>query len=214
MLKILIADDHSIVRRGLKQVILDSYPDAEVYEATSGNELLRMLKANPLDVIILDIVMPGMDGVETLIEVKRQYPRIPVLILSMHPEDRFAVRVLRSGASGYLNKDTAPDELTKAIQTVLGGSRFITPSIAELLADTLEQGDKKNLVENLSNREFQVFRLLAAGKTGGEIAEALSLSVNTVSTYRSRVMEKLELKTNAELTYFAISNGQIDKHHK
>jgi two-component system invasion response regulator UvrY len=216
MLRILIADDHALILHGLKRIISDNFADATVFEAATSAEALSALRENPIDVVILDIVMPGMDGVEVLKEIKKAYPKVSVLMLSMHPEERFAVRAFRSGASGYLTKDSAPDDLARAIKTVLGGNKFITPSIAELLANNLEgdTADKKALAQTLSDREFQVFRLLASGKTVGEAAEELSLSVNTVSTYRTRILEKLDLKTNAELTYFAISHELIDKDMK
>ncbi len=211
MLKIIIADDHAIVRRGLKHIVLEEHDDAHVCEAADSNAVLNLLRAEPFDVVVLDITMPGRDGLELLKELKRDAPQMPVLMLSMHPEERFAVRALKAGASGYLTKESAPDELCVAIRKVLRGGKYISPSLAELLADNVGQPNQDLQVsELLSDREFQVLRLIASGKTVSEVAAELTLSVNTISTYRTRILEKMNLKTNAELMRYAIERGVVD----
>ncbi len=210
MLKIIIADDHAIVRSGLRHIVLEEYGDAQVSEAGDSNEVLRLVRAETFDVVVLDITMPSRDGLEVLKELRRDFPKLPVLILSMHPEERFAVRALKSGASGYLTKNTAPDELCEALRKVLRGGKYVSPALAELLADSIGQVEEQTSAERLSDREYQVLRLIASGKTIGEIAEQLSLSVNTISTYRTRILEKMNIKTNAELTRYAIEHGLVD----
>ena len=190
--------------------MLEEYIDARVSEAGDSNEVLRLVREEPFDVVMLDITMPGRDGLEVLKELKRDFPKLPVLILSMHPEERFAVRALKAGASGYMTKESAPDELCEAIRKVLQGGKYISPSLAELLADSFGQAEEQPLVELLSDREYQVLRLIASGKTVGEIAEELSLSINTISTYRMRILEKMNMKTNAELTRYALEHGLVD----
>ncbi len=210
MLKIIIADDHAIVRYGLRHIVLEEYGDAVVSEAGDSNELLRLVRAKSFDIVVLDITMPGRDGLDVLKELRRDFPKMPVLILSMHPEERFAVRALKSGASGYLTKESAPDELCEAIRKILRGGKYISSSLAELLADSFGPLEEKPLAELLSDREYQVLRLIASGKTVSEIAEQLSLSINTISTYRARVLEKMKMKNNAELTRYAIERGLAD----
>lgn len=210
MLKIVLADDHAIIRYGLKQIILEEYPGAVIYEAQNSNEVLHLVKNHSLDLIVLDITMPSRDGIEVLKELKKLHPKLPVLILSMHSEERFAVRALKSGAHGYLTKTSAPDDLGQAIRKILKGGKFITPSLAELLADSFEQNQEESAANLLSDREYQVFLLIAAGNSVSECAEKISLSVNTISTYRARILEKLKLKTNADLTRYAIDHGLID----
>jgi len=206
MLRILIADDHTIVRRGLKQILLDEFPSANIEEVGDAEDLLKKVLKEEWDVIISDISMPGRSGLEIMQEIKQHYPRLPVLILSVHPEDQYAVRVLKAGASGFLNKDSAPDELVKAVHQVLLGKKYITPTIAERLAMMLDQDAGRLPHEHLSDREFEVLKLLAAGHPVSEIAEKLSLSATTVSTYRARILLKMNLKTNADLTYYAFTN--------
>jgi len=206
MLRILIADDHTIVRRGLKQILLEEFVAAVIEEVADAEALLKKVLKEEWDVIISDISMPGRSGLEVLQQIKQYYPKLPVLILSMHPEDQYAVRVLKAGASGYLNKDSAPDELVKAIRQLLLGKKYITASIAERLAGLLDQDSEKLPHEILSDREFEVLKLLAAGQPVSEIAEKLALSVTTVSTYRARVLTKMSLKTNADLILYAITN--------
>lgn len=211
MLKIIIADDHAIVRRGLKHIVLEEHSDANVCEAADSNGVLNLLRAEPFDVVVLDITMPGRDGLEVLKELKRDAPQVPVLMLSMHPEERFAVRALKAGASGYLTKESAPDELCVAIRKVLRGGKYISPSLAELLAESVGQADQDSAAsEILSDREYQVLRLIASGKTVSQVANELMLSVNTISTYRTRILEKMNMKTNAELTRYAIERGLVD----
>lgn len=210
MLKIVLADDHAIIRYGLKQVIREEYPDALIYEAENSSDVFKIVREHPLDLIVLDITMPSRDGIEVLKDLKKSNPKLPILILSMHSEERFAVRALKSGAAGYLTKTSAPDELGQAIKKILKGGKYITPSLAELLADSFEQGEIESAANVLSDREYQVFLLIASGKSVSECAEEISLSVNTISTYRARILEKLKLKTNADLTRYAINHGLID----
>jgi DNA-binding NarL/FixJ family response regulator len=206
MLRILIADDHTVVRRGLKQILIEEFKSATIDEVTDAEELLKKVMKEQWDVIVSDISMPGRSGLEVLQQIKEHYPKLPVLILSIHPEDQYAIRVLKAGASGYLNKDSAPDELVKAIHQLLLGKKYITPSIAERLAGLLDQDADKLPHENLSDREFEVLKMLAAGQAVSGIAEKLSLSVTTVSTYRARILTKMNLKTNADLTLYSIKN--------
>ena len=206
MLKILIADDHTVVRKGLRQILLEEFLSAEIEEAVDAEELMKKVMKKEWDIVVSDISMPGRSGLEVLQQIKQHYPRLPVLILSIHPEDQYAVRVLKAGASGYLNKDSAPDELVKAVRQVLLGKKYITPSIAERLASLLDQDPDKQPHESLSDREFEVLKLLAAGSPVSEIADKLSLSVTTVSTYRARILAKMNLRNNADLTLYAIKN--------
>lgn len=209
MLKILIADDHAIVRRGLKQVILEEYPSALVTEVADAEDLLKEVIAGEWNVVICDMNMPGRSGLDALNQIKQASPQLPVLIMSMYPEDQYALRVLKAGASGYLGKDTIHDDIIKAIQTLQLGKKFITPSIAEKLASSLGQDTSVQSHETLSDREFDVFKLLASGKSVSEIASQLSLSATTVSTYRSRIMEKMGIQSNAGLTRYALEKNLI-----
>lgn len=210
MIKVLIADDHPIVRQGLRQ-ILAGIADMEVAgEAVNGQEALNQVRVGGWDVLVLDMTMPGRGGFDILKELKHEQPDLPVLVLSIHAEEQFAVRVLKAGASGYLTKENAPEELVKAIRKVVSGGRYISPSLAESLAFGLDAASDRPRHETLSDREFQVMRLIATGKTLTEIAEELSLSAKTVSTYRTRLLEKLDMKTNAELIRYAIENGLIE----
>jgi DNA-binding NarL/FixJ family response regulator len=210
MIKILIADDHAIVREGLKQILSESPDLVVVAEASAGQEVLDKIMKNDLDLVILDIAMPGRGGLDILKEIKSQKPKLPVLILSMYPEDQYAVRVLKSGASGYLTKESAPVELVKAIRQISQGKKYISPSLAEKLAVDLEISPDRPSHETLSDREYQVMCMIASGKTLKEIADGLSLSIKTISTYRSRILEKMNMKTNAELTHYAIKNRLVD----
>ncbi len=207
MIRILITDDHTVVREGLKRILKDEFPDSIFGEATSGNEALEKTRAEAWDVIILDISMSGRNGLEVLKQMRTENIKSPVLILSMHPEDQYAVRVLKAGASGYLTKDSASDELVTAVKRIISGRKYITLSLAEKLANDLETDIDKPIHELISDREFQVLSLIASGKTVSEIAVELSLSVPTISTYRSRLLEKMNMKTNAELTHYAIQQG-------
>lgn len=209
MLRILIADDHSVVRRGLKQILLEEFPSAEIGEVLDAESLIKKVMTSDWDVIISDISMPGRGGLDALQHIKQAHPKLPVLILSVHPEDHYAIRVLKAGASGYLNKDMAPEELVTAVRRVMLGKKYISPTVAEKLATSLDHDSDRLPHETLSDREFEVLKLIAAGKSVSEIAEMLSLSVTTVSTYRARILEKLQFKTNADLTLYAISNKLI-----
>ena len=206
MIKLIIADDHSIVREGLKQIIADTPDMAVVDEAGDGNELLQKIKSSTFDVVILDITMPGPNVLDTLKQIKKQRPATQVLVLSMHPEEQYAVRVLKAGASGYLNKESAPAELVKAIRKVSRGRKYISPDFAENLADTLLSNHDQPVHAALSDREYQVLCLIASGETVKNIAENLFLSEKTISTYRSRIMQKMGMKNNAELIHYAIKN--------
>ena len=206
MIKIIIADDHTVVRKGLKQILLEEFPSALIEEVSDAEELLKKVMKAEWDVVISDLSMPGRSGLESLQQIKQHYPRLPVLILSVHSEEHYAIRVLKAGASGYLSKDTASDELVKAVNRVLLGKKYITASIAEKLASTLDHDSEKSSHEHLSDREFEVLKLIATGKSVSEIATMLSLSVTTVSTYRARILTKMNMKTNADLTLYAIEN--------
>jgi DNA-binding NarL/FixJ family response regulator len=206
MIRILIADDHTIVRRGLRQILLEGFPAAKIEEVGDAEDMIKKVIQSEWDVVISDLSMPGRSGLEALQQIKQLNPKLPVLILSIHPEEQYALRVLKAGASGYLSKDMAPDELVNAVQRVMLGKKYITASIAEKLASVLDQDSDKPVHEFLSDREFSVLKLLAAGKSVSEIAESLFLSVTTVSTYRARIMAKMNMKNNADLTLYAIEN--------
>ena len=210
MIKILIADDHAIVREGLKQILSETPDLVVVAEASSGQEVLEKISKNDLDLVVLDIAMPGRGGLDILKEIKTQKPRLPVLMLSMYPEEQYAIRVLKSGASGYLTKESAPSELVMAIRQISQGKKYISPSLAEKLAIDLELSPDKLPHEILSDREYQVMCMIASGKTLKEIADGLSLSIKTISTYRSRILEKMNMKTNAEVTHYAIKSNLVD----
>lgn len=209
MLRILIADDHIVVRRGLKQILLDEFPTAQIEEAGDAEELLKKLFKAEFDLVISDLSMPGRSGLDSLQQIKQSYPKLPVLILSVHSEEHYALRVLKSGGSGYLNKDSAPEELVKAVRQVLMGKKYITASVAEKLAASFDKNSDKMPHEVLSDREFEVFKLIASGKSITDIAGTLSLSITTISTYRARIMEKMNLHTNADLTLYAVENKII-----
>jgi two-component system invasion response regulator UvrY len=205
-MKFLIADDHAIVRKGLVQILHEEFPDAEVTEVANSNKVLEEVSRQTWDVILLDISMPGRNGIETLKQIRANGIKAPILMLSMHSEDQYAVRVLKAGASGFLNKESATSELLAAVRKVLSGRKYITPSVAEKLAETTIE---KNAHELLSDREMQVLQHIASGKTVSEIAEEIALSVNTISTYRTRILEKLDLNNNAELTRYALDNKLV-----
>jgi DNA-binding NarL/FixJ family response regulator len=207
MIRILIADDHAVVRRGLKQILLEEYPTALVGETDDAEDLIIKVMTEDWDVIICDVSMPGRSGLDALQQIKEISPKLPVLMMSMYPEEQYAIRVLKAGASGYLGKGTIHDDLIQAIETVRIGRKFITPIIAEQLANALDSDSSRPLHEELSNREFDVFRLLASGKSISEIASRLSLSTTTVSTYRARILNKMNMHTNTELTRYALENN-------
>lgn len=208
-MRVLIADDHAIVRKGLAQLIREEFPDSEILEASNSQEVLEKVKIGIWDAILIDISMPGRNGLETLKQIRDFGIKAPILVISMHPEEQYAVRVLKAGASGFLNKDSATEELITAFHKVISGKKYISASLAEKLAERFESSSEKPLNELLSDRELQVLQLIASGKTVGNIADEISLSVNTISTYRARILEKLNLANNAELMRYAIDNGLI-----
>ena len=210
MMKILIADDHAVVREGLKQILSESPEMVVTAEASTGPEVFEKIGKDDFDLIVLDIAMPGRGGLDILKEIKNKKPRLPVLILSMYPEEQYAVRVLKAGASGYMTKESAPHELINAIKQISKGKKYVSPSLAEKLALDLEITTGRPPHESLSDREYQVMCMIASGKTLKEIAEKLSLSIKTISTYRSRILEKMNMKSNAELTHHAIKNRLVD----
>lgn len=209
MIRILIADDHAVVRRGLAQILLEEFPNAIIEEVGDAEELFKKAIAGTWDVIISDLSMPGRSGLDVLPQLKEFFPKLPVLIMSIHPEDQYAIRALKAGASGYLSKGSAPHELVKAVRIVLTGKRYISAPTAERLASSVLRDQEKLPHESLSNREFDVLKLLAAGIPVSDIARQLSLSITTVSTYRARILQKMDLKTNAELTMYAMNNQLI-----
>lgn len=208
-MKALIVDDHRIVRRGLKEVLADSFPDIEVGEAANQAEALEQAWKHDWDIVLLDIGLPGRSGFDLLVDLKKAKPRLPIIVVSMYPEEHFAVRALKCGASSYLTKEAAADELPRAVHHVLNGAKYITPSLGEKLARDVETGEQKQH-EALSNREFQVMRMLAGGHTVKEIAAELCLSVKTISTYRTRILEKMHLTSNADLMRYAARYKLID----
>lgn len=208
-IKILIADDHAIVRRGLKEILEDTPDIVAAGEAGNGREVLEQLQAESWDVLVLDITMPGRSGLDILKDIKRIKPGLPVLILSMHAEEQFATRLIKAGAAGYLNKESAPDELVKAIRKVYGGGKYVSAAQAERMVDELTGDSNRQPHELLSDREYEILCLIASGRTPTQIAKQLSLSVKTVSTYRARILEKMRLTTNAELTHYAIKSDLV-----
>jgi len=210
MIRVLVADDHAVVRRGVVQILAESPHIVVAGEASCGSEVLRAVRENDYDLVLLDIAMPGGSGLEVLKQLRSLKPDVQVLILSMYPEKQYAMRALRAGAAGYLTKDSAPDELVDAIDRISRGDKYITRSLAQELASELGGNADKELHEALSDREYQVMRLLAAGKSVSEIAAQLSLSVKTVSTYRTRILEKLGLKTTAEIMHYALARGLVE----
>ena len=210
MIKILVADDHAVVREGLKRIIAETADLVVAGEACDGQEVLEKVQSGHWDVVLLDISMPGRGGLDVLRQLRTDKPRLPVLVLSMHSEDQYAMRALRIGAAGYLTKETAPEELVKAIRKVVTGGKYITPSLAEKLALSLTRDGEQPLHETLSEREYEVMCLIASGKSVTEISTELSLSVKTISTYRARILDKMNLKNNAELMHYAIHNRLVD----
>jgi len=209
MIRILVADDHTVVREGIKQILAGREDIVVEDEAANGQEVLTKVARKEYDLILLDISMPGRSGLEVLEEIKVVQPKLPVLILSMHPEEQYAVRMLRAGAAGYLTKGSAPQELISAIQKVSKGGKYVTLSLAEKLAFELDARAEKPRHERLSNREYQVMLMLASGQSVSEVAEELCLSAKTISTYRNRILEKMDMKKNAELTLYAVKNNLI-----
>lgn len=209
MLKVLIADDHEVVQKGLRQILTDEFGETHFGEARTTSEALELVRKQNWDIVVLDISMPGRSGLDLLKEVKQNYPKLPVLVLSVHPEDQYALRALKAGASGYLTKDSASDELVNAVKQLCRGRKYVSRTLAEKLAVAVGEEEKSG-PESLSDREFQVLQMIASGKTASEIADELSLSVKTISTYRARILEKLQLKTNAQLIHYAVQQGLVE----
>ncbi len=208
-IRILIADDHEVVRKGLKTIIADQQDMVVTGEAENGNEVLRIVEQEEFDLILLDFDMPEKNGLDTLIELKTSKPRLPVIILSIFPEDHYGTRFLKAGASGYLGKSSASDQLVEAIRKVAGGGKYVSPNLADKLVSDLNRDSDKPLHETLTDREFQVFTMIAGGKKLKHIAEELCLSINTISTYRGRILQKMDMKSNAEVIHYAIDNHLI-----
>jgi len=210
MIKILVADDHAIMRRGLKEILVRELKEVKCGEAENAEQLLELVRKQAWDLVILDVSMPGRSGLDVLADLRKAQPKLPVLVLSMHPENQLAKRALKAGASGYMNKEAAPEELIRAIQKVLAGGLYVSPVLAERLAVDVRDGTGGPLHEALSNREFEVLRMLASGKTVTQIADELHLSVATVSTHRARILEKMDMTTTAELIRYAVRNNLVD----
>jgi two-component system invasion response regulator UvrY len=209
MIQILIVDDHAILRRGLKEILEREFRDVSIGGAGTAEQALTQLASEKWDLVILDITMPGRSGIDVLRHLKALRPKLPVLVLSMHPEDQYGKRVLKAGASGYMNKESAPEELIKAVRKLLSGGRYVSPTLAETLAVDLGRDDGRPAHERLSDREFEVLRKMASGKTVGQIAQELHLSVPTVSTYRARILEKMGMSNTAELIRYALSHHLV-----
>lgn len=208
MVRVLLVDDHPVVRKGMKAILEDELPGVVVVEAADGDAALAAL-SEQTDVVVLDLSMPGRSGVDLLAEIKHRHPRVPVLIMSLHGEEQFAVRTLRAGASGYLTKAAAPQQLVKAVTKVADGGRYVSAELAERLAAEVAGGAPAALHERLSDREFEVMRGIASGQAVSEIATTMHLSVKTVSTYRTRLLEKMGMASNSELTRYALENGLV-----
>jgi len=211
-MRILIADDHAVVRQGLKQILAGAFKRASFGEAANSQQALERVWKAAWDIVILDLTMPGRSGLEVLKEIKQAHPKLPVLILSMHPEDQFAVRLLKAGASGYMTKESAPEELVGAVKKAIAGGHYVSTRLAEKMALLLVHDAKVAPHESLSDREFLILRLIAAGKTVGIIARDLSLSVKTISTYRARLLEKMGMVNNAQLLHYAFQNNLVEHH--
>jgi two-component system invasion response regulator UvrY len=210
MINVVVIDDHAVVREGLKRIISENPGMAVSGEAGDGFEAMKVVKSHPCDVVLLDITMPNRNGLDVLKQIHAESPRLPVLVLSMHAEDQYAIRVLRAGAAGYLTKESAPAKLVQAIRKVVRGGKYVSQTLAEKLVFDLDTDIDRVPHETLSDREFQVLCMIASGKTVGDIAEELALSVKTISTYRVRILEKLQMKNNAEITRYAIKQGLVD----
>ncbi|HWA10519.1 MAG TPA: response regulator transcription factor [Opitutaceae bacterium] len=214
-MRILIADDHAVVRQGLRQILKEAFPRASFGEAANSQQVLERVWKEAWDIVILDLTMPGRSGLEVLKEIKQSKPALPVLMLSMHPEDQFAVRLLKAGAAGYMTKESAPEALVGAVRKAVAGGRYVSAALAEKLASFLVHDVEVAAHETLSDREFLILRLIAGGKSVGIIARELSLSVKTISTYRSRLLEKMGLSNNAQLVHYAFQNHLVaDRAHE
>jgi two-component system, NarL family, invasion response regulator UvrY len=210
MIKVLIADDHAILRRGLKEILSREMEGAVCGEAKDAQQVLARVQSDHWDLVILDLSMPGRSGLDVLRDIKGLRPKLPVLVLSMHPEDQYGKRILKAGAAGYMNKESAPEELIKAIRKVLAGGRYVSPALAERLVWDLNEDVTHPVHETLSDREFEVLRMIASGKTVTQIAEELHLSVATVSTYRARILEKMKMSTTVQIMHYALTNHLVD----
>lgn len=207
---VLIADDHAIVRQGLRQILSETDDLVVTGEADDGVEALQLARHQPWDVFLLDVSMPNRNGIDTLKQLKKEFPRLPVLILSMHPEEQYAVRALKAGASGYLTKQSAPEQLVTAIRQVASGKKYVSPAVAQQLVEALSEDSNKLPHERITDREYQVLVMIATGKTQAQIAEKLNLGVATVSTYRARLLEKMGLKSTAELIRYGLEHGLVE----
>ena len=210
MIRVLIADDHAILRRGLEEILVRELEGAVCGEAENAQQVFAQVQNHSWDLVILDLSMPGRSGLDVLRDLKRTRPKVPVLMLSMHPEDQYGKRVLKAGASGYMNKESAPEELIKAIRKVLAGGRYVSAALAEKLALDLSAESEQPLHERLSDRELEVLRMMGSGRTISQIGEELHLSVTTVSTYRARILEKMNMTTTAELMHYAFRSQLVD----
>lgn len=208
-LKILVADDHSVVRNGIIKSLTTNFPDAVFGEAGNAADVMRLVHEKKWDLVILDINMPGRSGMDVLKDIKESYPKTPVLIFSMYPEDQFAVRSIKAGAAAYLSKDISSQELEKAVRKIINGERYLSSTVAELITNELIDGNHKSAHDLLSDREHQVFLLIASGKSVSDIARELSLSVKTISVYRSIILKKMNLKNNAEITHYAFKHNLV-----
>jgi two-component system invasion response regulator UvrY len=209
-MRILIADDHAIVRKGIRQLLVEEYPSATIEEVGDSESLITKTNTENWDVVICDLDMPGRSGLDAMHQIRAIHPKLPVLIMSIYPEEQYARRLLKAGAAGYLNKDAATADLAKALRQILQGRKYISPAVAQILAGDISQdGVDKGSHESLSNREFEIFKLIASGKSVSEIADKLSLSSTTISTHRARILAKMNLRTNAELTRYALDNKLI-----
>ena len=210
MIKVLIADDHAILRRGLQEILAREIEGVVCGEAKDAQEVLAKVQSDHWDLVILDLSMPGRSGLDVIRDIKAMRPKLPILVLSMHSEDQYGKRILKAGASGYMNKESAPEELIKAIRKVLARGRYVSPALAEKLAWDLNEDVTRPVHETLSDREFEVLRMIASGKTVTQIAEQLHLSVATVSTYRARILDKMKMTTTAQIMHYALSNHLVD----
>lgn len=210
MLKVLVVDDSPLFRRGVRELVIEGFRGAKVGEAGNAHEMLELQRRKPWDMAVMDISMPGMNGLDALKQVKQEFPDLPVLILSMHPEEQYAIRMFKAGANGYLTKAAAPEELVKAIKKVHGGGKYVSAALGEALASRVNLDAEKSPHDVLSDREYEVLCLIGSGKTVSEIAEKMNLSVTTISTYRARILEKMRMKTNAQLTRYAIEQGLVE----
>lgn len=210
MLKVLVVDDSPLFRRGVRDLVIEGFHGAKVGEAGNAHEMLELQRRKPWDMAVMDISMPGMNGLDALKQVRQEFPHLPVLILSMHPEEQYAIRMFKAGANGYLTKAAAPEELVKAIKKVHGGGKYVSAALGEALASRVNLDAEKSPHDLLSDREYEVLCLIGSGKTVSEIAEKMNLSVTTISTYRARILEKMRMKTNAELTRYAIQQRLVE----